>query len=466
MISRRDARQPSHFPRESGFGGWGDGRRVKRRFLASVLLLAMFTVLCIAGSAVAGGLEAGVARVDLTPPDDLQASLGGYGERMSRPAEGVHDRVFAKTLVVSDGSKRFALVTADILAFPPPFKPALVERLSGAGWTSDQIMLLPSHSHTAIDMSAINPKNVFGVKQIGIYQPELLELVIARVEGVVLEASRELVPVVVGTSSRQLDGWNRNRRRDDGPIDPELIVTRIDTRDGRPLAVLFNFTAHPTMMQAEHMLFSGGWPGHAQRTLEALVGGGVTAMYFNGAQGDQSPVGRPDSGPSRWEAAERYGRELGIQAWRTWEGTKTAHDVPLDYHAQPIELPRPTWHADFKQTGGEEYNLTEVLLNKMLPLICPPHSTSVSLRLGQLLVVGIPGEATAELGLKIKAEAVKVSGSRHVAVGGLADEWISYILSEDEYRQGGYEASVSFYGPTLGKTVVDGALAGVKNLDR
>ena len=438
--------------------------------VAGVLLVAMFAMLfiapCLADSALAGEMQAGVARVDLTPPEDLQASLGGYGERMSRPAEGVHDRVFAKALVVSDGSKRFAIVTADILAFPPPFKPALVERLSGAGWMSDQIMLLPSHSHAAIDMSALNPRNVFGVKQIGVYQPELLELVIARVEGVVLEASRELVPVVIGTSSRQLEGWNRNRRRDDGSVDPELIVTRIDTRDGRPLAVLFNFTAHPTIMQAEHMQFSGGWPGHAQRTLEALVGGGVTAMYFNGAQGDQSPIGRPDSGPSRWEAAERYGREFGIQVWRTWEATETAHDAPLDYHAQSIELPRPAWHADFKKTGGEEYKLTEVLLSKMLPLICPPKTTSISLQLGELLVVGIPGEATAELGLKIKAEAIKASGSRHVAIGGPADEWISYILSEDEYREGGYEASVSFYGPTLGKIVVDGALAGVKDLGR
>jgi neutral/alkaline ceramidase-like enzyme len=454
-------------------GAWESGQNqaspksvTVKRFPASVLLLAMFALLCIAGSAVAEGLEAGVARVDLTPPEDLQASLGGYGERMSRPAEGVHDRIFAKALVVSDGSKRFAMVTADILAFPPPFKPALVERLSGAGWTSDQIMLLPSHSHTSIDMSAINRKNVFGVKQIGIYQPELLELVTTNLAQVIQEAAEKLVPVVVGTSSKQLDGWNRNRRRDDGPSDPELIVTRIDTRDGQPLAVLFNFTAHPTMMGAEHMLFSGGWPGHAQRTLEALVGGGVTAMYFNGAQGDQSPAGRPDSGPSRWEAAERYGRELGIQVWRTWEATKTVQDVALDYHAQSIELPRPTWHADFMRTGGEEYKLTEDLLTKMLPMICPPRSTSISVQLGELVVVGIPGEATAELGLKIKAEAIKTPGSRYVAIGGLADEWISYILTEDQYREGGYEASVSFYGPTLGKTVVDGALAGVKNLGK
>jgi hypothetical protein len=46
-------------------------------------------------------VQAGVARVDLTPPLSLKASLGGYGARMGKPATGVHDRVWAKALVVS-----------------------------------------------------------------------------------------------------------------------------------------------------------------------------------------------------------------------------------------------------------------------------------------------------------------------------------------------------------------------------
>ena len=78
--------------------------------------------------ATAVELRAGVARVDLTPPLGMKAPLGGYGERMNRPAEGVHDRIFAKALVVSDGTRKFALVTADLLGFAPAFKPAVVER--------------------------------------------------------------------------------------------------------------------------------------------------------------------------------------------------------------------------------------------------------------------------------------------------------------------------------------------------
>ena len=48
---------------------------------------------------------------------------------------------------------------------------------------------------------------------------------------------------------------------------------------------------------------------------------------------------------------------------------------------------------------------------------------------------------------------------------GLANEWVSYNLTEEAYRSGRYEASVSFYGEKLGPTIVQGALAGVAKLE-
>ncbi len=96
-------------------------------------LLAVASVACLLwlANVDAAELTAGTARIDLTPPMEMNVAWGGYGARMSRPAEGVHDRVFAKALVVSDGDRQFALVTADILGFPPAFKPVLVGRLAG-----------------------------------------------------------------------------------------------------------------------------------------------------------------------------------------------------------------------------------------------------------------------------------------------------------------------------------------------
>ncbi len=42
----------------------------------------------------------------------------------------------------------------------------------------------------------------------------------------------------------------------------------------------------------------------------------------------------------------------------------------------------------------------------------------------------------------------------------LADEWVSYILPAEEYRKGGYEASMSFYGEGLGNILVEGIARG------
>lgn len=427
--------------------------------LRTGLLLAGFSLLTAVGHA--GELTAGVARADLTPPLDYHVPLGGYGERMNRPAEGVHDRIFAKALVLAEGRQKFALLTVDIVGFPPTLKPELVERL-GAGWSAGQIMLLPSHSHTSIEMNAINPLNTFQIPQLGIYNARVHEFVVQRLVEVVQQAEKQLEKVSIGTSQSQIEGWNRNRRG--GAVtDNALTVTRVDTAQGRPLAVLVNFTAHPTFMSGEDMLFSGDWPGHLQRTIESLADG-ATAMYYNGAEGDQAPQGRANAGDSRWERAERYGRDLGIVAWKQWQSTKAAPSVQFAFHSHAIALPERTWHPDFMKTGGAEYGLSEELFKKMLPVLFPAQADSIALRLGDLLIVGIPGEMAASLGLKIKSEAGKASGAKFPVIGGLADQWISYMLPAEEYRRGGYESSVSFYGETLGEVMVQGAIVGVREM--
>jgi hypothetical protein len=262
----------------------------------------------------------------------------------------------------------------------------------------------------------------------------------------------------------QIEGWNRNRRDDATLTDNELTVTRVDTLQGDPLAVLVNYTAHPTFMTENQMMFSAGWPGALQRTMESIIGDQVTVMYYNGAEGDQSPRARPDSGGSRWEMAARYGLDLGIESVEHWKKVPTQRDVVFNYHLQKIDLPERSWHPDFMATGGKEYGLSEALLRDMLPRLSPAQTTSGALRLGDLVVIGIPGEMAAELGLALKAKTKEMLNVSHPVIGGLANEWVSYILSEEAYRTGRYEASVSFYGEKLGPTIVQGALAGVANL--
>src|SRR4051794_13597153 len=115
------------------------------------LLTTAAAPLALAARAESSALRAGVARIDLTPGMSMKATLGGYGARMSKPAEGVHDRVWAKCVVLADDTKRLALVTADALGFPPPVRVAVLERLKSQNVTVDEVLLLPSHSHNSFD---------------------------------------------------------------------------------------------------------------------------------------------------------------------------------------------------------------------------------------------------------------------------------------------------------------------------
>lgn len=423
-------------------------------------------VLFLGPTLTAAEMSAAIAKVDLTPPLEMKSPLGGYGARMNAPAVGVHDRIFAKALLLTDGQRRFLLITCDMLGLAPPVKQEIVKRIGGYGWTSDQILILPSHSHASIEMHAINPNNIFALPQVGIHDPKLYEFTVNNFVDLIRRVSTmQPVPVKIGTAGVQIPGWNRNRRDDAKLTDNELTITRVDTLEDEPLAVLVNYTAHPTFMSEKEMMFSGGWPGALQRTVESLIGDDVTLMYYNGAEGDQSPVARPDSGNSRWEKAARYGLDLGIETVNHWKTIPTTRDIAFDYHLQTIDLPERSWHPDFMSTGGKEYGLSEELLRDMLPRLSPTQTSCGLLRLGELVVIGVPGEMAAGLGLDLKAKTKESLGVAHPVIGGLANEWISYILSEEAYRTGRYEASVSFYGEQLGPTIVQGALAGVGNLE-
>jgi len=410
-----------------------------------------------------GPVLAGAARVNLTPPREMKAALGGYGARMSKPAVGVHDAVWAKALVLVQGERRFAVVTADVLAFPPQFKAAVLERLTADSWHGDQVLLLPSHSHTSIDMMALHPGNSFGIPQVGVFQRDLCAVTATRLAQVVREAGQKPVPVTAGSAVVSVPDRNRNRRGGSAVHDTDLVVTRIDTTGGRPLAVLVNWTAHPTFMDESDMWFSGDWPGHLQRTVEALIGQGVTAMFYNGAEGDQSPV-PPDAGASNWERAERYGRELGIRSWRLWETIEPRNAPLFRYHSEAIDLPRRQAHPDFMKTGGAEYGLDEAMMQGFVEHLVPTQTRSSCLQLGDLVILGVPGEMAAALGLEVKSRAREINGAKYVTIGGLANEWISYILPDEEYRRGGYEASMSFFGETLGSTLVEGLVRAARQL--
>lgn len=413
-------------------------------------LLIISFLFAFSFSSKGDNLTASVASIDITPPLSMKYTLGGYGERMNKPAVGIHDPIWAKALTVKMGRRKYAIITLDMLGLPQNVKSDLVKRLSGTGWSLENMMFLPSHSHGSLEMAALNNKNLLNNPNLGIYQPELLAFLLDKLENLITEADRNYQPVEIGTGSVMLEGLNRNRRKDPD-IDKELTVTRIDLRNGKPLAVLVNWTAHPTFLGGTDMLVSAEWPGYLQTELQQLIGNGVTALYYNGAEGDQSTILNSPKGG--YEKIEIYGKIIATKAYDLYCTIKTEKVKAFDYNYRTITLPEHAAHPSFMKTGGEEYGLNEQTVKIVMDVLAPKEVGMGAVRIGDLLIAGVPGEMTAELGLNVR-QTITTGGIKHAAIGGLASEWISYILSRNQYINGeGYESSVSFYGPGLGEVI-------------
>ena len=63
-------------------------------------------------------------------------------------------------------------------------------------------------------------------------------------------------------------------------------------------------------------------------------------------------------------------------------------------------------------------------------MLCPAKAESVTLRLGDLLIVGIPGRDGRLAGDEDQEpRPASVTGAKNPVIGGLADQWISYMLA-------------------------------------
>jgi Neutral/alkaline non-lysosomal ceramidase, N-terminal len=299
-------------------------RRIVRISVICLLLL-------VAGpEALAQGLKAGVAKVDVTPPAGVK--MWGYGNRKG-PATGTLDPLYARVLVLEAGGKRLALVTLD---FGRPFGPSSLARLRQAAEQTSHInyvLVAASHTHSG---PVIQDEYTDG--------PPAWEVsALNRITEAIAEASRNLTGARIGTGHGvAYIGHNRLRVNPDGtvswfeknptmaptaPVDPTVSVLRVDTEEGKPLAVLVNYSCHPVVFGPDNLQYSADYPGVMTRTVEQAVGGGVLCFFLQGAPGDINPYYAVT--PLVEGAVMRRdwtGEQLGNEAARVAQAIHTADD--------------------------------------------------------------------------------------------------------------------------------------------
>jgi hypothetical protein len=291
-------------------------------------------------------LQAGVARTRLTPPPGVE--LAGWGYYLGRIWQRIRDHTAATALVLDDGKEAAALVAVDLMYADADFTREVRRWVCDhSGLRPDSICIGSSHSH--------NTPTIALIRGAGEVDPAFRTWAARQTAQAVVLAWKQRRPARLAVGKSEVVGWTYNRTRAGGPVDTRLSVWRIDDVDGRPLAAVVNFQAHPVVMMslgADDL--SRDNPGEITDLLEARIPG-LLALYLQGACGDvnfderwNNPAGCHDPG--------RAVADLALEAFTAARPV----DAPqVRAVAGPVVLPTRRWtRAEIQAVRQEaEYRL-------------------------------------------------------------------------------------------------------------
>ena len=451
------------------------------------LTLSFALTLALAVPSLAAPLSAGAAAVDITPPNGCP--LAGYYS--PRGAEGTHDPLLAKALVLEQGDTVVALVSLDLLLTTRDMVEdtrKLVEKRTGI--PGKNVMISATHSHTGPVLWDEVPRPDAprdGKKIVKAYLAELP----GKIAGAVQKAHAARVPVKVSFGCGTENGLAFNRRfhmadgsvgwnpgkmnpkivRPAGPTDPSVpvVLVETDTKPPKPVAVYVNFAMHLDTVGGTD--YSADYPHALARAVAAVAGDDVVTVFTTGTCGDVNHinVGTDKAQKGHGEAA-RIGTRLAAEVLRTFDALKPAAG-PLRVSRAPVELElSPVTAEEALAAKGVLASLEKGTkpVPAFLDQVRAFKAVEVSARLGKpypvevqvislgddLAWVSLPGEIFVELGLQIK----RGSPFRQTMIAELANGSVGYVPNRAAYPQGAYEVVSARVAEGGGEKLVGAAL--------
>ncbi len=250
-----------------------------------LLSLTLFFLLAIQANAAEPVLRAGAAKRDITPKEPVP--MWGYGERHAELSRGTLDPLEAAVIVIEVGNRKLAIVGLDLGRSPSePSLQRIRERIqSEAGIENSFIAGSHTHHGPVLELNDEKGKGKGRFDAAIRYYQQMEDNIVAAI----VEAEKTLTPVKLATGMAELEGFNRNRhtKQQPPPVDRTLAIMRFDdAATGTPIAVVVNFSGHPTSISASKLEFSADYVGAMKQTVEKELGG--TAIFMQGASGDLS----------------------------------------------------------------------------------------------------------------------------------------------------------------------------------
>ena len=441
-------------------------------------IVAAVPGLQLAAREPSGTLLAGTAAADITP--ELGGEFFGY-VRPDIHAEGVALRLHAYALVLDDGVRKIALVTADL--GEPMVKAEVVERVRHLGFDEETVLLAATHTHAgpnaATDWTAFQIAEAVRLAdqrrrpaRAGWAVAHVPDANLSRsVEAHLANHGQDLLPGS-GTPDHDPDGPDHTR-------DTALRLLRVDGADGRPIAAWTHFSVHPTTFIPSNKLFSADFCRVATlRFQQRFRGEAPVTIYTNGNQGDLITW---FDDYNQHAVAHRIGARVARamdtawdQAGRVLSGAVVvdARRTTVTYQGQEVEPgkrvggPAGFFGASF--FGGAKngpsifYWLGTEGKRRPAAAADPVHGRKIlaapapwmptlelqALRVGDRLLLGIPGEPSVETGRRVRAAALASAppGLADAAIVGLANGYHGYFTTPEEYDQQHYEGGHTVFG--------------------
>jgi hypothetical protein len=374
--------------------------------------------------------KAGAARHDITPKEPVP--MWGYGARHDALSTGVLDPLYAAALVIQAGTNKLAIVGLDLGRSPAEKSLQAIRQRIKAEAGIEASFIAGSHTHhgPVLELTDEPGKGQGKFAAALRYYKEMEDGIVAAI----LEANGRLAPARLATGSVKLDSFNRNRHTkiEPKPSDRDLAVMRLDDQAGKPLAIVVNFTGHPTTIPAETLKFSADYVGAMKATVEQETG--ATTIFMQGAAGDQSVNQGTNSG------YQAFGRALGREV------------VKLASGLTPGEVARPSLVVKedrFKFPSRTDLSNPLVLaafgkafFPELVPNFADEYADGVRPRLtvallnGDIALVGVSGEFFSNHSLRLK-ERARV---KQLFFFGYCNGYHQYFPTIEAVAEGGYGA--------------------------
>lgn len=378
-----------------------------RRLLPLVLAAAL-------PAAAQAAFYAAAGKVDITPDvAHRRVWLAGFGDS-GRRARGVHDPLYARAVVLSDGHRTVALVALDLIGFYRQQVLRIRDDLQ-LDPAKEDVIVASIHTHSGPDTLGLwGPyQGISGV------DPAYLAEVRERVESLLRTLSRSLQEAELVSSVRPIEMHGLCMdTRDPVVMDPYLAALQLrGVRDGSVIGTVVDWSCHPELLDEDNDLVTPDFPAPLCDKIEKDTGD--TCVYFSGALGGMQTPDKPDlerGGRTPWQADRFLGESVAAAAEKELRQGTVSRPSALRFWSKTVKLPVDNskfltflpllsfGHDLYAQDGKKLSSLDLYLLSlkhalfRLKPSQLPMIETEVQrLDIGPVEIVTLPGELLPEL---------------------------------------------------------------------